>query len=178
MTSRENRTPADADRARMAKELQRLRELETYDLQVRWRRVFGRSAPRHLPKHLLLRILAYKLQADAFGELDRSTVRMLEQIARDATKARTRGDRLSKVVPPVEETRGLKPGTLLMREHEGVLHRVTVQGRGYEWKGQTFRSLSEVARAITGTRWNGPRFFGLRQGGTAAQSKEASEVRL
>src|SRR3954468_23589379 len=169
MSDRETRKSADADRQGVAQEAQRLRELETYDLQVRWRRVFGRSALRHLPKHLLLRILAYKLQANAFGDLDRSTIRMLEQIARDTTKARTRGDRLSKVVPPVEEARGLKPGTLLVREHEGVLHRVTVQVRGYEWKGQTFRSLSEVARAITGTRWNGPRFFGLRQGGTAAQ---------
>ena len=178
MSDRETRTRADADRQPIAQQLQRLRELETYDLQVRWRRVFGRSAPRHLPKHLLLRILAYKLQADAFGDLDRSIVRMLEQIARDAAKARTSGDRLSKVVPPVEETRGLKPGTLLVREHEGVLHRVTVQVRGYEWKGQTFRSLAEVARTITGTRWNGPRFFCLRQGGTTAQSKRALEVRL
>jgi hypothetical protein len=177
MNDRGTRTPADADRERMAQELQRLRELDTYDLQVRWRRTFGRSASRHLPKHLLLRILAYKLQAGAFGDLDRSTVRMLEQIARDATKASSSGDRLSKVVPPVEETRGIKPGTLLVREHDGVLHRVTVQARGYEWKGQTFRSLSEVARAITGTRWNGPRFFGLRPGGTPTQSKGASEVR-
>jgi hypothetical protein len=177
MNNRETRTSADADREWMAQELQRLRELDAYDLQVRWRRVFGRSALHHLPKHLLLRILAYKLQADAFGDLDRSTVRMLEQIARDATKARTRGDRLSKVVPPVEETRGLKPGTLLVREHEGVMHRVTVQARGFEWKGQTFRSLSEVARAITGTRWNGPRFFGLRQSGGSAQGNGASEVR-
>jgi len=178
MSDRETPTRADADRQRIAQELQRLRELETYDLQVRWRRVFGRSAPHHLPKHLLLRILAYKLQADAFGDLDRGTVRLLEQIARDAAKAKTKGDRLSKVVPPVEETRGLKPRTLLVREHEGVLHRVTVQVRGYEWKGQTFRSLSEVARAITGTRWNGPRFFGLRQSGASIQSSGPFEVRL
>jgi hypothetical protein len=178
MSDRETRTPADAGHQRIAQELQRLRELETYDLQVRWRRVFGRSAPRHLPKHLLLRILAYKLQADAFGDLDRGTVRLLEQIARDTAKAKTKGDGLSKVVPPVEETRGLKPGTLLVREHEGVLHRVTVQAKGFAWNGQSFRSLSEVARAITGTRWNGPRFFGLRQGGTTAQSKRALEVRL
>src|SRR5215207_6851654 len=109
MNDRGTRTPADADRERMAQELQRLRELDTYDLQVRWRRLFGRSVPRHLPKHLLLRILAYKLQAGAFGDLDRSTVRMLEQIAWGATKARSSGDRLSKVVPPVEEARGLKP---------------------------------------------------------------------
>src|SRR5215212_6194929 len=102
MSSREAQAPVQTDRLRIAQELKHLRELLTYDLQVRWRHTFGRSAPHHLPKHLLLRILAYKLQADAFGDLDRETVRMLEQIARDATKARTRGDRLSKVVPPVE----------------------------------------------------------------------------
>jgi hypothetical protein len=102
---------------------------------------------------------------------------VLEQIARDAAKAKASGDKVSKVVPPVEEVRGLKPGTLLVREHEGVLHRVTVQAKGFAWNCQSFRSLSDVARAITGTRWNGPRFFGLRQNGTTAQSSGASEVR-
>src|SRR3954453_966528 len=117
MSTREAHTPANGDRQRIAQELQRLRDLETYDLQVRWRRTFGRSAPDHLPKHLLLRILAYKLQADALGDLDRATVRTLVQIAREAAKAKARGDKLNKVVPPVEEVRGLKPGTLLVREH-------------------------------------------------------------
>jgi hypothetical protein len=177
MSSRKAQTPAESDRQRMAQELQRLRELETYDLQVRWRRTFGRSAPHHLPKHLLLRILAYKLQADAFGDLDRETIRMLGQIAREAAKAKTTGTKDTQVVPPVEEARGLKPGTLLVREHEGVLHRVTVQAKGFTYNGQSFRSLSEVARAITGTRWNGPRFFGLRQNGASAQVNGAQEVR-
>jgi hypothetical protein len=176
MSSREVQIPAETNRQRIAQELKHLRDLETYDLQVRWRRTFGRSAPRHLPKHLLLRILAYKLQADAFGDLDRETVRTLEQIARDAAKAKASGDNVTKVVPPVEEVRGLKPGTLLVREHERVLHRVTVQVKGFTWNGQSFRSLSEVARAITGTRWSGPRFFGLRQSGTRAQSNGTLEV--
>src|SRR5918993_2673887 len=172
MSSREAKMPAETDRQRIAQELKRLQELETHDLQVRWRRTFGRSAPHHLPKHLLLRVLAYKLQADAFGDLNRETVRVLEQIAREAARAKASGDKVSKVVPPVEEVRGLKPGTLLVREHEGVLHRVTVQAKGFEWSGQSFRSLSEVARAITGTRWNGPRFFGLRQSRARAPSNE------
>ncbi len=162
MNGREPLHPMDSDRQRTAQDLRHLQDLDTYDLQVRWRRTFGRSAPRHLPKYLLFRILAYRIQADAFGDLGRETVRVLEQIARDAAKAKTSGKALSKVVPPVEEARGLKPGTLLVREHEGVLHRVTVHAKGFEWNGQSFRSLSEVARAITGTRWNGPRFFGLR----------------
>ena len=177
MNSREAQTLAETDRQRMAQELKRLRYLEMYDLQVRWRRTFGRSAPHHLPKHLLLRILSYKLQANAFGDLDREMVRMFERIARDAAKAKSSGEKESKVVPPVEEVRGLKPGTLLVREHEGVLHRVTVEAKGFTWNGQSFRSLSEIARAITGTRWNGPRFFGLRQSGSRTQSNGASEVR-
>jgi hypothetical protein len=177
MSDREAQTSADAGRQRMAQELQHLRELDLYDLQVRWRRTSGRSAPHHLPKHLLLRILAYKLQADTFGDLDRDTVRTLEQIAREAAKAKASGDTVSRVVPPVEETRGLKPGTLLVREHEGVLQRVTVQAKGFAWNGQSFRSLSEVARAITGTRWNGPRFFGLRPSGTRALHNRTLEVR-
>jgi hypothetical protein len=176
MNYHQAQTPA-RDCQSIAQELQRLRELETYDLQVRWRRTFGRSAPHHLPRHLLLRILAYKLQADAFGDLDRETIRMLAQIARNAAKAKARGDKESKAVPPVEEVRGLKPGTLLVREHDGVLHRVAVQAEGFAWNGQSFRSLSEVARAITGTGWNGPRFFGLRPSGTTAQGNEIPEVR-
>jgi hypothetical protein len=177
MSSRDAQTPAQTDRQRIAQELQHLQELDMYDLQVRWRRIFGRPAPHHLPKHLLLRILAYRIQANAFGDLDRESARTLDQIARDAIKAKARGDEMSKVVPPVEEVRGLKPGTQLVREHEGVLHRVTVQTKGFSWSGQSFRSLSEVARAITGTRWNGPRFFGLRQSGARAPRKGIPEVR-
>ena len=72
-------------------------------------------------------------------------------------------------VPPVPDRRGLKPGTILVREHAGVLHRVVVMENGFAWEGKTFRSLSEAAQAITGTNWNGPRFFGLR-----SKSLEAS----
>ncbi|WP_281411524.1 DUF2924 domain-containing protein [Enterovirga aerilata] len=64
---------------------------------------------------------------------------------------------------PPPEMRGTKPGTLLVREWEGTLHRVMVLEEGYAWNGQSFESLSKAARAITGTNWNGPRFFGLRQ---------------
>ena len=65
-------------------------------------------------------------------------------------------------IPPVSVSRSLKPGTLLAREHDGQVHRVTVTAEGFAWNGAVYQSLSEIARLITGTRWNGPRFFGLR----------------
>jgi hypothetical protein len=65
---------------------------------------------------------------------------------------------------PLPTSRSLKPGTLLRREWQGILHQVEVRQEGFSWSGATYQSLSEVARAITGTRWNGPRFFGLREG--------------
>ena len=81
----------------------------------------------------------------------------------------TGAPRLLRRFPPVPDRRGLKPGTILVREHAGVLHRVVVMENGFAWEGKTFRSLSEAAQAITGTNWNGPRFFGLR-----SKSLEAS----
>jgi len=78
---------------------------------------------------------------------------MLDRLAREG-----RGS----AVIPLPELRGTKSGTLLVREWEGVLHRVMVLEQGFAWNGQTYDSLSKVARAITGTNWNGPRFFGLR----------------
>jgi hypothetical protein len=155
-----------ADHHRMAAELKHLSNLDLHSLQVRWRRIFGRPAPRHLSRALILRVISYKVQADVFGDLDKATVRLLDQIAHRAASARAKGEKKSEAsVPPVEETRRLKPGTVLVREHGNELQRVAVRAEGYEWKGQSFNSLSEVARAITGVRWNGPRFFGLRSSG-------------
>ena len=137
-------------------EVARLRDLDLAGLRRRWRGVFGRPAPEHLSRVLLERVIAYRTQAKAYGDLDRATVRLLDQLARSEAK---RGD-----VPPLPELRSVKPGTLLVREWQGTLQRVTALDKGFEWGGATYASLSEVARAITGTNWNGPRFFGLRQG--------------
>ncbi len=147
---------APSRHASVAAELAALASLDLHALRVRWRKLFRREAPAHLTRALLLRILAYRVQANAFGDLDRETARFLDRIAR----GRRAGDKSP--VPPVAETRTLKTGAQLVREHDGVLHRVTVVEGGYAWADTTYRSLSEVARAITGTRWNGPRFFGLR----------------
>ena len=136
-------------------EVARLRDLDLAGLRRRWRGVFGRAAPEHLSRALLQRALAYRIQAKAHGDLDRATARLLNQLAKSGPK---RGD------VPLPELRPVKPGTLLVREWQGALQRVTALEDGFAWNGSTYKSLSEVARAITGTNWNGPRFFGLRQG--------------
>ena len=143
-----------------------LENLDLHDLRIRWRKLFRSSAPPHLPRYLLLRIIAYRIQANAYGGLDRETARYLDRIGKDYQKRRAAGEITSgknpPPVPPVPEKRSLKPGTILAREHDGVLHRVIVAEGGFTWNDAKYRSLSEVARAITGTNWNGPRFFGLR----------------
>ena len=138
--------------AALEDEIAHLRGLDRDGLRARWRTCFGRSAPAHLPRHLLLRLLAYRIQAQALGDLDPATVRALERAAGSQERAGA---------PAPERVR---PGTLLVREWDGVPQRVMALEDGFAWNGTTYKSLSQVARAITGTRWNGPRFFGLRQG--------------
>ena len=93
-----------------------------------------------------------------FGDLDKATARLLDRIADDAASGK-------RVEVPVPDRVGIRPGTLLVREWEGVSHRVMVMAEGFAWNGETYASLSKVARAITGTRWNGWVFFGLKSGG-------------
>ena len=135
-------------------ELDRLAGLDLAGLGSRWRRVFGRAAPPGLSRALLHRALAYRIQANALGGLDRETTRALDRMAPGQT-----GE-----VIPMPELRGRKPGTLLVREWQGAMHSVMVLEEGFAWAGQTYASLSEIAHTITGTKWNGPRFFGLRTG--------------
>ena len=135
-------------------EIARLRGLDLAGLQARWRSVFGRRAPAHLPKHLLVRIICYRLQAEVHGDLDPASIRYLERLAK------ARSDKSA----PLPKASSVRPGTLLVREWDGVVHRVIVVDEGFAWNGASYKSLSQVARAITGTRWNGPRFFGLREG--------------
>jgi hypothetical protein len=152
--------PLDKRGAALAKEIAHLRGLDLDGLRARWRSLTGRAAPSHLPKSLLLRVLAYRVQAAALGDLDKKTARLLDRIAVEACSGK-------RVEVPVPDRAGLKPGTVLVREWEGTPRRVMVLADGFAWNGGTYASLSKVARAITGTRWNGPRFFGLRdqQGG-------------
>ncbi|MDB5651142.1 MAG: putative bacteriophage-related protein [Hyphomicrobiales bacterium] len=136
-------------------EIGQLRGLDLESLRARWRTLTGRRVAAHVPKSLLLRMLAYRMQANLFGDLDAATIRFLDRVATDRSLQGTGS------LPQPDSDR-VRAGALLVREWEGVSHRVTALAEGYAWNGTTYRSLSEVARAITGTRWNGPRFFGLR----------------
>jgi Protein of unknown function (DUF2924)/Resolvase, N terminal domain len=107
---------------------------------------------------LLFRILAYRLQADRLGDLDADSRRLLDRIGSGSA------DGIDWLVADLNRSRTeLRPGTLLTREWDGHLQRVMVLADGFAWNGKTYRSLSKVAFAMTGTRWSGPRFFGLDQ---------------
>jgi hypothetical protein len=107
-----------------------------------------------------MRVLAYRLQSDAFGSLEKSIQRILS--SEDAAAP------FDRRAPQTREGVGLKAGALLVREWNGRFERVMILEVGFAWKGQTFGSLSPIAKAMTGTNWNGHRFFGLRQGKTPA----------
>lgn len=148
---------------RVAEQIGALANLDLATLTHHWRAMTGRRLPDHVPRWLALRMLAYRWQADAFGDLDGRTTRTLNRIAR---QSRQEGQ-----IPTLDSlrlssrgSRALSPGTVLVREHDGIDHRVTVLDGGFTWNGATYGSLSEVARAITGTRWNGHRYFGIKFG--------------
>jgi len=168
-------------------ELSELERLSLDDMRLRWRNHWGRLAPAHLSRGLLLRVMAYRLQAEAFGDLDRKTIRMLERLADDAAdKSASNGSSTpdpreglkSKVssVRAANDALNLKPGALLIREWQGRLERVTVVNGGFAWNGATYKSLSAVAFAITGTKWNGHRFFGVRRRNRVRASERDSDL--
>lgn len=160
---------------------QQIADLDGLDLPTlrsRWRQHLRTAPPPQLSRPLLLRLLAYRIQVKRYGDLDRETTRLLDRIARErgrrlAHEAEARKPKAVPIVPPVPGP-GLGPGTLLMREFAGQMQTVTVLSSGFDWNGTTYASLSEVARAITGTRWNGPRFFGLRGKTAAAELQGAA----
>jgi Protein of unknown function (DUF2924) len=140
-------------------EIAHLRGLDPAGLRARWRSVFQRQAPAHLTQHLLFAVIAYRLQADRFGDLDHATKQVLDRAAANET-----GLSMSSRLASFDQKRiELKPGTVLVREWDRQSQRVMVMANGFAWNGQTYESLSKVAFAITGTKWNGPRFFGLRE---------------
>jgi hypothetical protein len=139
-------------------EIAHLRGLDLKGLRARWQSVLQRPAPGHLPRHLLFAIIAYRIQADRFGDLDHETRQLL-----DRTGAKESGTAMSARLVSFDQKRTeLTPGTVLVREWDRRSQRVMVMSDGFAWNGQTYDSLSKVAFAITGTSWNGPRFFGLR----------------
>jgi hypothetical protein len=139
-------------------EIAHLRGLDLKGLRSRWQSVFQRQAPAHLTRHLLFAVIVYRLQADRFGDLDHATKQVL-----DRATAKEPGSVMSARLASFDLKRTeLTPGTVLVREWDRQSQRVMVMADGFAWNGRTYESLSKVAFAITGTRWNGPRFFGLR----------------
>ena len=139
-------------------EIAHLRGLDLKGLRSRWQTVFQRSAPAHLTRYLLFAVIAYRIQVDRYGDLDHATRQVLER-----TDAREARPAMSARLASFDQKRTeLTPGTVLVREWDRQSQRVMVMADGFAWNGQTYDSLSKVAFAITGTKWNGPRFFGLR----------------
>jgi hypothetical protein len=142
-------------------EIDRVRSLGVDSLRTLWRTTFRSSPPPAFRKDILARFLCWHIQEQAFGGLDTKTAKHLNGLARGD---RSRADR----------SRRLKPGTVLLREYQGKRHTVTVVAKGYVWR-ESYASLSSIARAITGTAWNGPRFFGLRIDKRTAVSPDAAD---
>jgi hypothetical protein len=134
--------------------LARLSDLTIFALRSEWRRRYRMTPQKHLSRDLLTRGIAYRLQERAYGGLSKATVRKIEKVRHLAA-----GDGTPSSTSPIS----LKTGTRLIREWHGDTHTVLVLEDGVEWRGKQYRSLSEVAREITGARWSGPRFFGLRR---------------
>lgn len=152
-------------------EIARLRDLDLKALRARWHGVFRKPAPGHLPKHLVFGLIAYRLQADAFGDLDSPTRRTLGESAKVNSRTEV-ADQLEAF-----DRKQIQPeaGSMLMREWNGQKYKVMAMNGGFAWNGKTYKSLSQIAFAITGTRWNGPRFFGLRD--AVASEKEKRTAR-
>ncbi len=131
----------------VARKIAGLAELNRENLITRWRAAYGAPPPRKLSRALMEKALAYEIQCRAFGGLSGAAKRALRAVA--ASKDGSTGPRL------------LNPGARLVREWNGTVHEVDVSGDGYVWQDQRYRSLTAIARAITGTKWSGPRFFGL-----------------
>jgi hypothetical protein len=134
-------------------ELDRLAAMPIAQLRVRYREVFRTDPPKAFGPDLLRRSIARRIQEKAYGGLSRSTQRLLDQ-AMKAFAAKPNG----KIVLP----RRIKPGSVLVRQWKGRSHRVMVLADGFSYEGDVYSNLSEIAVLITGTKWNGPRFFGLR----------------
>jgi hypothetical protein len=147
-------------------EIERLPSLSLPDLRQRWKMLFGHPAPKSLRRNFLARALAYQMQVEAYGGLSATTKRRLREIA----SAVRNGD-----ASVVIGGNRIKPGTQMIRQWQSTTHTVTALAAGFEWNGRTYKSLSAVANAITGTNWNGFVFFGIKRAPTG--NKNASGPR-
>lgn len=157
-----------APQQRSVPDLAQLAGLQVSDLRTRWRELFSYDAPRRLGPELMKRAIAYKLQEQALGGLSRTAELRLKA-------AGAYGGKLGKHTP----TRGptIKRGTRFVREWNGETHEVLASGDGgFAYRGKAYRSLSVIAREITGTHQSGPRFFGLTTKVIKAQVREAADA--
>ena len=137
--------------AELEAEIEQIRSLPVDQLRVLWRQTFKSPPPSAFAKDMLGRMICYHVQEKALGSLSRASQRILNDIGRGKSAVET-------------AQRRLKPGTVLVREYQGERHSVVVASDGFVWREETYASLSIIARLITGTNWNGPKFFGLRLG--------------
>ncbi len=135
-------------------QLTALIKMPSHELRANWRKIYRTEPPRRIPRGLLMRAAAYQIQERAYGGLDRKTKRRLRTLARSLES----DGRL-----PLSSGPSLKPGAKLIREWHGKTYRVAVLEDGFEFDGERYRSLSRIAREITGAHWSGRRFFGLTQ---------------
>ena len=145
--------PASAPAEDVEAQIAAIGAMNVYELRALWREQERSEPPAGLTKDLLARALTYRLQERAFGGIGASTARLLRCFEK----------------PDAERLRRIKIGSVLVREHEGERHEVIAVPGGFLWEGRTYESLSVIANKITGTRWNGPRFFGLRDRGQAEE---------
>lgn len=132
-----------------------LKAMSVNELKTEWQALFDAPAPNN-SRNFLQGRLAYRIQELTYGGPDKQTRRLLDLLADEVEGTLTRKAQIADPRNPVV-------GTKLIREWDGVAHTVTVLKEGFDWDGRRYKSLSAVARAITGTRWNGYRFFGLRE---------------
>ncbi|MCA3305744.1 MAG: DUF2924 domain-containing protein [Roseomonas sp.] len=151
---RVNAGPGDAS---VVAQLAALRKMSVVELKQRWEALFGTPAPNNSRSYLEVR-LGNRIQELMLGGLSRDTRRVLDLLVKELEGKNTRKAIMTDPRKPI-------PGTRLLREWDGAEHSVTVLRDGFDWQGRKFKSLSAVARAITGTQWNGYRFFGLREAG-------------
>jgi hypothetical protein len=143
----------------LERDIASLPTLDTAALRQRWKALFGTDPSPHFGRSVLVRAISYRIQETALGWLKPATQRLLDRIVE--ARSETVLDRIPK--------RRVNAGTVLIRQWGGVTHRVIVLEHGVTYRNRRYKSLSEVARAITGSRWSGPLFFGLKQ-----RAKEAA----
>ena len=132
--------------------LARLQQISSWELREEWRRLHRSHPPKRISNDLLIRGIAYRLQELAYGGLPASATAQLARSAETGSLG---------VSVPRRRRVALKPGAQLVRDWNGETHCVEVLEQGFRWRGETHRSLSTIARKITGAHWSGPRFFGL-----------------